>query len=400
MYYANISFPDYTNSCFSDAKITEKKEMLKNYREWSKLFPKNETIKYLATDDKEGALPGYMSKGFLNKFDVTKMIHSPFAEINYQLAQNLVGNLGLKVDKVDMTIDHRVSHVAPGSETIDKLYFLPSMNLKYDLNAKNSLRLGLSKTYTLPQSKEISPYQYVNISFSSQGNAKLKPSDNYNADLKWDYYLSASELISLTGFYKYIVNPIARVDIGNSAGLLTYQNVSDMAMAAGGEFELSKNLFDFSGNSSEKINRLSVGLNVSYIHTALTVDYIDFAGQAKSRTTSLEGGAPIIMNFDISHNLSINERSFVNSLVFNYFSDRVHTIGALGFKDIIEQGVPTLAFVSSSKISKNLTLKLKANNILNPAFKLTRENTDASQNIVLNEFRKGMDISFGLSYEL
>ncbi len=341
-----------------------------------------------------------MSEGFLNKYDVTKMIHSPFAEINYQLAQNLVGNLGLKVDKVDMTIDHRVSHVAPGSETIDKLYFLPSMNLKYDLNAKNSLRLGLSKTYTLPQSKEISPYQYVNISFSSQGNAKLKPSDNYNADLKWDYYLSASELISLTGFYKYIVNPIARVDIGNSAGLLTYQNVSDMAMAAGVEFELRKNLFDFSGNSSKKINRLSVGLNASYIHTALTVDYIDFAGHAKSRTTSLEGGAPIIMNFDISHNLSINERNFVNSLVFNYFSDRVHTIGALGFKDIIEQGVPTLAFVSSSKISKNLTLKLKANNILNPAFKLTRENTDASQNIVLNEFRKGMDISFGLSYEL
>lgn len=65
MFYANISFPDYTNPCFSDAKITEKKEMLKNYREWSKLFPKNETIKYLATDGKEGALPDYMSKGFL-----------------------------------------------------------------------------------------------------------------------------------------------------------------------------------------------------------------------------------------------------------------------------------------------------------------------------------------------
>lgn len=39
--------------------------MLKNYREWSKLFPKNETIKYLASDGKEGALPDYMSKGFL-----------------------------------------------------------------------------------------------------------------------------------------------------------------------------------------------------------------------------------------------------------------------------------------------------------------------------------------------
>lgn len=26
MFYANISFPDYTNPCFSDAKITEKKK--------------------------------------------------------------------------------------------------------------------------------------------------------------------------------------------------------------------------------------------------------------------------------------------------------------------------------------------------------------------------------------
>ena len=29
MFYANISFPDYTNPCFSDAKLTTKKEMVK-----------------------------------------------------------------------------------------------------------------------------------------------------------------------------------------------------------------------------------------------------------------------------------------------------------------------------------------------------------------------------------
>ena len=65
VFYANISFPDYTNPCFSDAKLTNKKEMLKNYRSWSKMFPKNQFIKYLATDGKEGALPEYLSKGFL-----------------------------------------------------------------------------------------------------------------------------------------------------------------------------------------------------------------------------------------------------------------------------------------------------------------------------------------------
>lgn len=65
MFYANISFPDYTNPCFSDAKLTTKKEMVKNYKSWSKLFPKNQAIKYFATEGKEGALPDYMSKGFL-----------------------------------------------------------------------------------------------------------------------------------------------------------------------------------------------------------------------------------------------------------------------------------------------------------------------------------------------
>lgn len=65
MFYMNICFPDYTNPCFSDAKITAKKEMLKNYRRWAKLFPENKAIQYFATEGKEGELPDYLSKGFL-----------------------------------------------------------------------------------------------------------------------------------------------------------------------------------------------------------------------------------------------------------------------------------------------------------------------------------------------
>lgn len=66
VFYANISFPDYTNPCFSDAKLAAKREMVQNYKAWSKLYPKNAFIKYLATEGKEGALPAYLSKGFLN----------------------------------------------------------------------------------------------------------------------------------------------------------------------------------------------------------------------------------------------------------------------------------------------------------------------------------------------
>ena len=64
-FYTNISFPDYTNPCFSDAKLVTKKEMLNNYKNWSKLFPDNGLIRHMATEGAEGALPEYLSKGYL-----------------------------------------------------------------------------------------------------------------------------------------------------------------------------------------------------------------------------------------------------------------------------------------------------------------------------------------------
>lgn len=63
-FYMNVSFPDYSNPCFSDAKLVKKKEILKYYKDWSKLYPKNKSILYFATEGKQGELPSYLSKGF------------------------------------------------------------------------------------------------------------------------------------------------------------------------------------------------------------------------------------------------------------------------------------------------------------------------------------------------
>lgn len=338
-----------------------------------------------------------MKQGEPNTYDVAKYIHSGYAEGTYQMAKNLTANAGFRLDYVDMTVDYVVDHASPGSEKLDQQFFyLPSVNVKYDLNDKNSLRLGASKTYTLPQSKEISPYRYVNIGFASQGNADLKPSDNYNVDLKWDAYLSPSELVSLTGFYKRVLNPIARVEAGNSAGVLKYDNISDFANVAGIELEVRKNIFNHFSTETGKVNRLSVGLNGSYIFTKMEIDYI----QNTTRSSQLEGAAPFIGNMDISYNVMNNDKNLIVSAVYNYFSSRIHTIGMLGFKDIVDEGVGTLDLVSSYQFNKHLTVKLKASNLLNPSYRLTRERSNSNEKVILNEYKKGMNISLGISYEL
>jgi hypothetical protein len=114
----------------------------------------------------------------------------------------------------------------------------------------------------------------------------------------------------------------------------------------------------------------------------------------------LEGASPFIINFDLAYNYSYDYVNITNSLVFNYFSSRVHTIGAQGYKNIIESGAPTLDFVSLSRISRHLTIKLKASNLLNSTFLLTRENSDGTHNEILSQFQKGINVSLGLAYDL
>ncbi|MCR4033783.1 MULTISPECIES: heparin-sulfate lyase HepC [Flavobacterium] len=60
------SFPDYTFPLYGNSFLTTKSIMLKNYQIWKNVFPKNETIKYFASDYKSGTKPAYLSSSLPN----------------------------------------------------------------------------------------------------------------------------------------------------------------------------------------------------------------------------------------------------------------------------------------------------------------------------------------------
>ena len=328
----------------------------------------------------------------LDKYSVNKNIHSAYAEATYQFTSKFIANLGLKYDDVYMKVDYNVNRGgSKGSQEIDKSYFLPSLNLRYNINDSHTLRLAASKTYTLPQSKEISPYRYISVSFKSQGNPDLKPSDNYNIDLKWDWYLSPSELFSITGFYKYIKRPISRIEVASAGGFLSYQNIADHATAAGVEMELKKNLFSRQ-LPDNGLSKLSFGINGAYTYTCAKVPL------ASDPTGSqLEGAAPWIANADLSYLFRKGTKSLNTALVLNYFSDRIYTIGTQGYQDIVENGIPTLDFVASTQIGKYFSVSVKARNLLNSTHQLTRKGNADNKEVVLSKYKKGMDFSIGVS---
>ncbi|WP_154647936.1 heparin-sulfate lyase HepC [Pedobacter arcticus] len=61
MAVVEFSFPDYSHPMFSDSWLTSKSVMMKNFKDWSSVYPNNKVLKYFATDGKEGSLPNHTS---------------------------------------------------------------------------------------------------------------------------------------------------------------------------------------------------------------------------------------------------------------------------------------------------------------------------------------------------
>lgn len=60
----NTTFPDYSNPLFSDAKESDKSSLIRNLKKWSKVYPRNTDIQYMASERKKGVQPSYLSRAF------------------------------------------------------------------------------------------------------------------------------------------------------------------------------------------------------------------------------------------------------------------------------------------------------------------------------------------------
>ena len=155
-----------------------------------------------------------------------------------------------------------------------------------------------------------------------------------------------------------IKNPISRSEISSAGNTLTYLNVGKDASVLGIELEARKNILK-SDDEVEYGYTLNGGLNASFLSSKVNLDSSSIA-QFQQSSSQLEGATPFLMNADITFIKKYENSEFISSLVFNYFSDRVYSIGTRGFENIIEKGIPTLDLVSSLKIRKQIQVKIKS----------------------------------------
>jgi len=84
-------------------------------------------------------------------------------------------------------------------------------------------------------------------------------------------------------------------------------------------------------------------------------------------------------------------------LAYNYFSDRLQSIGAVGSPDIFEQGRSQLDLSVSKQINR-FKVSLRARNLLNPDYRTFSD--FQGQEYIFSQYTRGREVSVGVSYGL
>lgn len=119
---------------------------------------------------------------------------------------------------------------------------LPSANLTYNLTSQMNIRLAYSKTAIRPDFRETSYFGFYDYEMDANISGRQLVStivDNF--DLRYEWYPSPAEIISISGFYKNMNNPIELVEVDQSQGQFRFQN-QYRAKNYGVEMEIRKTL--------------------------------------------------------------------------------------------------------------------------------------------------------------
>ena len=268
---------------------------------------------------------------------------------------------------------------------VDRTDMLPAVAATWFITDKQQLRAGFSQTISRPDFRELSPAPFTDPDNDQEtiGNPNLKQTDITNWDLRWEYYMSASENFSLGFFYKDFTNPIEKVTLPGSAGLLTYQN-ADASTLLGIEVELLKNL-DF---IHPKMEEFYIGSN--YTWSQSTVELNEKNTEAQTSTNRpLQGHSPHIFNLQFGYdNPDWGTRA---TLLYNFVAESIVSVGLLGAPDKYLQPINQLDLIASQDVNDWLSFQLKMKNLINPLVEVKQGDE------VTRSFKRGREFTVGVT---
>ncbi len=264
---------------------------------------------------------------------------------------------------------------------------MPSLNATYKLNEKHLVRFGYGTTVNRPEFRELAPFTYYDFIFdvSRRGNQNIKVATIHNFDLRYDFYPSKGELITIGAFYKKFYNPIeAAVFYNGSTVAFTVAN-SESATSSGVELEVRKRV----------VENLMVVFNASLIGSNVVVSGLS------DYSRYLQGQSPYLINAGLLYNEA--ETGIQANVLYNIVGKRIYVIGDNVLSSNVFEMPRNVLDANISKTFGKVEIKAGAQDILNQPFKLiqdtNRDNKITDTDGVFQEFRRGSNFYVSVNYK-
>ena len=317
-------------------------------------------------------------------------IYAGYIATEYYPVAPLLVNLGVRYEISKQWVDYYTDGGKAERSELNKNDLFPSLNMKYQMNEKNSLRFAFSRTVTRPSFIEMAPFLYQESYGSAQirGNADLQNGYNYNIDLRYELFEKNVDMLSITAYYKHLKAPIERVQtLSGGSAVHSFRN-ADNGMATGVEIEFRK----------EIVKDLRFGVNGSYMYTNVKLPE---GGAYTNSQRALQGASPYLANADLTYSPAFsNDRQLSVALLYNLQGPRIHSVGISGLGDIKQQPVHTLNFTGSYRFNRRFAVKLQVNDLLNQDILFKQEVPTTGDKVEVERFRKGTGFEVGFSYDL
>jgi len=278
-------------------------------------------------------------------FDKLRFIYGVRAESYYQEIR-ILDNFN-EIQKIDTTY----------------LDFLPSINAVYSITDKINVRAAYYRTLSRPEFRELAPFNFYDFitDFSVSGEPKLIRSLIDNYDLRFEYFPGAGQIVSVSGFYKEIQNPIEQVSNTASAiRSLLYTNAKK-ATNIGLELEYRFKLSTLFKNDSIKfLSNTTLYTNFAYIQSKVDVGTALIASESEIRP--LQGQSPYILNAGIQY--LDNEKGWGVSASYNVVGRRIFIVGSSDEPTYWENPRHVLDFQIVKTFKEKLELKFNVRDVL------------------------------------
>ena len=285
--------------------------------------------------------------------------------------------------------------------------FFPSLNVTCHINNLHQLRASYGRSINRPEFRELSPAVFYDFDLASsvQGNTELKNCYIENADLRYEFYPSRGEVISVAAFFKYFDKPIewTYTVAGGTDLIYSYKNAKS-ATSFGVEVDIKKDL-TFIG-----LPGMSWSFNGALIHSR-----VKFApGDPHDKNRPMQGQSPYLVNTGLFYtqpawNLEL-------ALLYNRIGKRLIGVGRSSgttgdqsnarVPDSYEMPRNMIDLTATKHLGRHFTVKLNVRDLLNEKVRYKQiadvtypNGSTVKKNQVARSYRPGTNIGITAIYK-